>query len=224
MPWLLTHMEQQRALAILSILMLVAVCLVANIRICSSSEELELEFEVMDFGSISGYSEESYLVVRTATEWIDIWQRHMGSRLSPPEAPDVDFTEKMVICCFMGERPTAGFSMSISRIYVYQELMYVEIIKSGPPEDFFSATVITCPYVFVTLEKTELNIIFNVSEEDGSVNEHVLPEFPLMAFLIFGLLSISIVAGIHLQRKKDARTTNYLAKLAYDLPIPIFFF
>jgi hypothetical protein len=40
----------------------------------------------------------------------------------------------MVICAFMGQRPTTGYSIDIERIWTDGEKVFVEVVKRRPPE------------------------------------------------------------------------------------------
>jgi len=158
-----------------------------------ASQVQDLEFEVFACGDQSGYIEETYVVARTEAEWIAVWQRHTRPFLDGQTPPEVDFAEKMLICTFMGEQPTAGYSIRVESMRVEEERIHVEIEKSVPREDFVVAQVITYPYAFVLLDASSMEVVFHVPGEGG--NEYVLttPEFTGPALAIFGLLVLSAV-------------------------------
>lgn len=177
---------------LLSILMLGIVFLSGSY----ASESQEVEFEIIEGGDISGYCEEAYFVVRTESEWEIIWEKHTIIREPPIPCPDINFSKNVVICAFMGKYPTAGYAISIERIWTDGGQAHVEIIKSSPPEDFAVAQVITCPYMFALLEKIDLQFVFHVAEKNGAVTDYVLTEFPtaIYAVLILVAFSVAIVA------------------------------
>lgn len=161
-----------------------------------ASTNQDVDFEVVEWGDQSGYSEETYLVVKTEAEWVEVWAKHTAPYMPTTPYPEIDFSKNMVICAFMGKRPTTGYSISIRRIWAEEEGIHVEIAKSDPPENLVVCPVITYPYVFASLERTDSGIIFTITEENGSINKVAIPEFPVMTFTLiaFIVLSATVVA------------------------------
>jgi len=166
------------------------------LKASEASENQDVEFGVIDRGDISRYVEETYFVIRTEAEWAKAWEKHTVPYVPKIPYPKINFFEKMVICAFMGERPTTGYSISVERIWVEEEKIYVEIAKSSPPKNAVVGEVLTYPYVFVSLERIDMEVIFHVTEENGTIVEYTLPEFPMMAFAlaVFVVLSGALVA------------------------------
>jgi hypothetical protein len=174
-----------------------------------ASTTQDVEFEVVDWGDQSGYNEETYLVVKTEAEWAKVWAKHTAPHMPTTPYPEINFSKDMVICAFMGKRPTTGYSISVRRIWAEEERIHVEIAKSGPPENLMVSEIITCPYVFASLERTDLELIFTITEENGMVNEVTIPEFPVVTFTLtaFIVLSAAIVA---LTRKTRRNHHNFV--------------
>ena len=40
----------------------------------------------------------------------------MGTQTAPPPPPSVDFSRDMVVALFMGDRPTGGYAIEVTRI------------------------------------------------------------------------------------------------------------
>ncbi len=195
----------------------VLLSLLASFAAChlTFGEAQDLEFEVLLSGDLSGYVLEKYIVVRTVDVWNEVWENHNAplaldregvivwnscavSMLDDTCSFDVDFSRKMVVCAFMGERRTAGYSISVERIWVVNETMHVQVPKHSPPQDKAVAQVITYPYVFAAVETNDLDVVFEVVEEDGSMRRLVLPEISAVAAVIFlALLSSLGVALKH---------------------------
>jgi len=174
-----------------------------------ASTEQDVEFEVVDSGDQSGYNEETYLVVKTEAEWAEVWAKHTAPHMPTTLYPEINFSKDMVICAFMGKRPTTGYSISVRRIWAEEERIHVEIAKSSPPENLMVSEVITYPYIFASLERTDSEMIFTITEENGTVNEVTIPEFPVMTFTLtaFIVLSAAIVA---LTRKTRRNHHNFV--------------
>lgn len=159
----------------------------------AASETQDLEFEVFACGDQSGYNEETYVVARTEAEWTAVWQRHTRPFLDNQTPPEVDFAEKMLICTFMGEQPTAGYSIRVDRMWVEEERMHVEIEKRAPRTDSVVAQVITYPYTFVLLDASEMEVVFHIPGEGGNEDVLITPEFTGPALALFGILVLSAV-------------------------------
>lgn len=181
-------------LGFLALLLLGAASLI--IKDSQASEKKDVEFEVIALGDQSGYDEESYLVVRTEVEWAKVWEKHTALYMPATPYPEIAFSENMVICAFMGKRPTTGYSISVERMWTEERRMCVEITKSSPQKNVIVGEVLTYPYVFASLERTDLEVVFNVIEENGMISEYTVPEFPMMAFTLtaFMVLSVAMVA------------------------------
>lgn len=169
-----------------------------------ASTQQDVQFEVIDWGDQSGYMEETYLVVRTEAEWANVWEKHTALRIPRTQYPEIIFSKNMVICAFMGKRPTTGYNITVERIWTDGEKIYVEIAKNSPPKNAIVGQALTYPYIFASLERTDLEVVFKVAEEDGTVNEYVLPEFPTVAFALiaFMVLLATVVALARKTRKK----------------------
>jgi len=155
----------------------------------------DLDFEILACGDQSGYNEETYLLVRTEAEWATVWEKHtlLCTSLDPQLPPEVDFAEKMLICAFMGEQPTAGYSIRVESMWIEEERIHVEIEKSIPHKDSLVAQVITYPYAFVLLDTSYMEMVFHVPGEGGNEDVLITPEFTGPSAAIFGLLVLSAV-------------------------------
>jgi len=174
-----------------------------------ASTEQDVQFRVIDWGHQSGYLEETYLIVRNEAEWAKVWEKHIALCIPKTQYPKIVFSKNMVICAFMGNRPTTGYSISVERIWTDGERIHVEIAKCSPPKDAIVGQVLTHPYVFTSIERTDLEVVFRVTEEDGTINEYTLPEFPMVTFalIVFMVLSAAMVA---LTRKTRGKQQNLM--------------
>ncbi len=178
------------------------------ILLIQASESMDLEFDVFEWGVESGYTEETYLVARTQSEWDVIWVRHIAPYIPSTPSPDVLFSEKMVVCGFMGTRPTAGYSISINRMWVDGNRVHVELVKHNPGNQCVVAQVLTHPYVFASLNQMDIPVIFDVDVVTGTNEEPVIPElsfpeFTLATFLVFSILIFTLI------RKMRTSTDTY---------------
>ncbi|MEM3551520.1 MAG: protease complex subunit PrcB family protein [Candidatus Bathyarchaeia archaeon] len=169
-------------------------------KVCFASGQ-ECGFEILERGDVSGYFEEAYFVVETEADWIRVWERHTSIREPKEPPPKVDFSVKFVVCAFMGQCPTTGYSIDVERIWTDGEQVFVEVVKRGSREGFAVGLMITCPYVMVLVEKIDMPFVFQVTENvNGS--EVMLAEFssPAVATLITALGCFSIFIKIKIKK------------------------
>ena len=100
------------------------------------------------------------LVVKTRTEWDELWREMKGEWSSPPE---IDFTEYNVLACFLGARPTTGYSIEIkwARGFGDQVLVWVETCSPGPHE--IVSPAFTFPYDVVKIPAVTKPVVFERS-------------------------------------------------------------
>jgi len=72
------------------------------------------------------------------------------------EPPSIDFTQEAVIAVFAGERPTAGYSIAVSKVADVEGKRLVTISLMQPASDCVTAQVITAPYEILRLPATPL--------------------------------------------------------------------
>ena len=86
--------------------------------------------------------------------------------------------------------PTTGYSINVERIWTDGEKVFVDVVKRCPTEGLVVCEMVTCPYVIVLVERTEMHFVFQVVNENGGTAEYVLSEFPSakFVFLIFAFL------------------------------------
>ena len=102
-------------------------------------------------GALSSVDEPLQVVVRTQREWDSLWKRHGSGQ----PAPAVDFGKKMVVCVFLGSRPTAGYKVDIVGIVAEGEAIVVRYTERKPPPDRVVAQVVTAPFHLVSCDRQE---------------------------------------------------------------------
>jgi hypothetical protein len=68
------------------------------------------------FASNSGLRTPTRTVVRTPDEWATMWAQLVQPSVPPPPAPTIDFAQEMVIIAALGERPSGGHAITITRV------------------------------------------------------------------------------------------------------------
>ena len=100
-------------------------------------------------GDQSNIESPTQVLARTEAEWVALWRRHAGDGERPP----VDFTREMVVGVFMGSRPNAGFSTTITTSMEVKGVLVVRYTETRPPRDAVTAQILTAPYHLVAIPK-----------------------------------------------------------------------
>ena len=88
-------------------------------------------------------------VARTAAEWKALCADHQGGR----PCPAVDVSRSTVIGVFLGTRPTAGFSVEITRVERDGDALVVTWREKKPGPGEMAAQMMTAPYQLVTVDR-----------------------------------------------------------------------
>jgi protease stability complex PrcB-like protein len=104
-----------------------------------------MEFTTVGRGDLSQIDEPRQVVVRTAAEWSALWKQHAGG-VKPPA---IDLTRSIVIGVFLGSRPTAGYTVEITRIENEDAALVVTYREQGPAADAMVAQMLTAPFHIV---------------------------------------------------------------------------
>ena len=100
-------------------------------------------------GDQSNVEDAKQVLVRTEAEWTKLWNQH-----SPDQPkPRVDFSKEMVVAVFMGSRPNAGFSTTITGAMVANGALVVRYKETAPAAGAVSAQILTFPYHIVAIAK-----------------------------------------------------------------------
>ncbi len=106
-----------------------------------------MPMHIVDKGAQSGIHSARQAVARTDADWTQLWQDHAAGRPKPA----VNFSKEMVVGVFLGSRPTAGFSVQITRVSVDHGTLVVEYHETRPRPDAITAQVLTSPFDLVTV-------------------------------------------------------------------------
>jgi hypothetical protein len=143
-------------IAVISFLILAASASVAagvgepeeGLEICpdtTCADDSRYAFETIAAGSTGGVTAEQYVVIRSREEFVPLWRELHRNRLPAPEAPRIEFGNQVVVGAFLGERPSGGYGVEITR--VCEERIVLE--RRSPPDDAMVTQALTAPYHLV---------------------------------------------------------------------------
>lgn len=76
-----------------------------------------------------------------------------ADRLPPPDRPEIDFQNWLVVFISAGEKPTAGHRLTVREVTRTKETATIKITLEEPPSDEMQAMVITQPFAVVKIKK-----------------------------------------------------------------------
>ena len=103
-------------------------------------------------GDQSNVDDARQVLVRNEAEWTRLWQQHNPDR----PRPKVDFSKEMVVAVFMGSRPNAGFSTTITSAMAANGALVVRYKETMPAAGGVSAQILTFPYHIVAIGKADV--------------------------------------------------------------------
>ncbi len=108
-------------------------------------------------GSFCLIKDHREMIVRNRDDWRTLWHEMNGE---DSKTPRVDFEQQLVVGVFLGEKPVAGYTVSLLPAKEENGQIVVRYVVTEPAADQQAAAVIVHPYHLITIPKTNLKIIF----------------------------------------------------------------
>ncbi len=135
---------------------------------CTSVGEGEVGFETIEGpGSAIDFIEAEELVISSQEDWMTLWQRLQEGVIPSVPAPEIDFSQRMVLAVFAGEKPTGGFTMAIKRVVKERGGLKVYVEEGSPPPGAMVTQVLTYPYHIVSIPRIDLPVEFIINKVGG---------------------------------------------------------
>lgn len=100
-------------------------------------------------GPMSGITAYKETIARTAEEWEALWKSLPARR----PMPKVSFESTMIAGLFVGERPTAGFSVEFTAVKRDGDTLLIEYVERAPGADVSVGQMVTTPYFVAGVPK-----------------------------------------------------------------------
>jgi hypothetical protein len=109
-------------------------------------------------GGRSGIGDAQQVVVRDQAAWEASWAAHTTTQ----PLPSVDFNRETVVAVFLGSRPNAGFSVTITAATpsASGEQLVVHFAETTPGGSCLVLPVITQPFHIVKVPRSEAEVVF----------------------------------------------------------------
>ncbi len=124
-----------------------------------------LPIEAVADPAYSGIQERRRTIVRTESEWRQIWGELAAGRIPPPEPPAIDLEHRMVIVAAMGRRSTGGYAISIESVRAPADSLYVTVVEISPGAGCLTTQALTAPVAAVAVERHAGEPVFVEREE-----------------------------------------------------------
>jgi hypothetical protein len=108
-------------------------------------------FRSIGKGYRSGVRLPLQIVVRTQSEWDAVWQRHVLGDSSSRPAPVVDFEKEVVVALFLGDKPTGGYDVRISRAEQGLDRLTIHYQERNPMPGGMVNQTLTQPFHIVRI-------------------------------------------------------------------------
>lgn len=110
-------------------------------------------FSVLAEGDQAGMDERKNYRIRTSEELSYFWTLSHGEHAPP--VPTVDFEAHDVLVVFDGQKPSGGYDIGVTRIVDAAARREVTIRHVEPGSGCITASVITSPFEFVVVQRSE---------------------------------------------------------------------
>lgn len=126
-------------------------------------------WNLLSKGDYCTVRQERQIIIETEEKLNTVWKSTFNNVEDRPERPQVDFSKHWVFAAYLGEVPSAGYSIDVHSITQKDSTTIVTLNYIQPGENCFSAAVISQPYIFVEVKDlTSKNVRFEpvIKKED----------------------------------------------------------
>lgn len=114
--------------------------------------DTDLSWEVLASGAqASGGDGLSLEVATSQSELEGLWRRAYGNQMSPPPAPQVDFSRSGVAAVFLGTRSSGGYGVDVRDVRQEGDVVVVDLDITEPAPGAFTTQALTHPWVMVEI-------------------------------------------------------------------------
>jgi hypothetical protein len=92
----------------------------------------------------------SRVVGDTAT-WSALWAQMWANESAPPALPAVDFSTTSVLVAWMGQRPTGGYEIDVTRVTESAGMASANVVWTSPGPACPTVQLVTSPIVVVSI-------------------------------------------------------------------------
>ncbi|MBC7474753.1 MAG: protease complex subunit PrcB family protein [Candidatus Sericytochromatia bacterium] len=131
----------------------------------SKPQIIPINFNSLETGYDSGIKDFSKRLAKNQKEFSTLYKEHISSQktVNAIVFPTIDFDSNMVAAIFLGERPSTGYSVNVKSIVKTDSQIIISATEKPPDSGSTVSTIVTEPYQFITLPKSDLPVNFDIS-------------------------------------------------------------
>jgi hypothetical protein len=115
-----------------------------------------LHVRVLAKGALSGIHEPTQEVIKDKAAFEKLWAKHNTRHLGETPVPEVDFSKEIVVFVAMGRKNTGGYNIHIIKVEPVGGKLRISVQRKTPPPGGIAVQVITAPFEFVAVPKSDL--------------------------------------------------------------------
>ncbi|MDF1615317.1 protease complex subunit PrcB family protein [Desulfurivibrio dismutans] len=124
-------------------------------------------FVLLTSGQTSGIDSERLTALSQQAAYNRLWQDHETAFVIPPEQPAVDFSQRMVVAAFLGQRDTDGYQVEVVEVREREHSLMVTVRFTIPDDDCPGTETTTQPYRLVTIPQTDKVVGFTTEVRES---------------------------------------------------------
>lgn len=133
----------------------------ANASSSADSAQMPIPLTTIQKGNFSGIGEALEAVMRTPTEWENLWKRHVSIQSPPAPIPPVDFAKEMVAAVFLGQKNTGGYEVEITKAQRNGPALQIFYNVKAPQPGGMAIQAITQPFHIVKMPRSDGTVRFS---------------------------------------------------------------
>jgi len=120
----------------------------------------QLPIQTIAKGYRSGVRTPLQVIARSQTEWDKLWQQHLSSETASPP-PVIDFEKHIIVGLFLGDKPTGGYNVAITRAEQSDSDLIAYYEETLPRPGGIVIQTLTQPFHIVRVTRANYsNVIF----------------------------------------------------------------
>jgi len=132
---------------------------------CASMGGGDSGANILATGSHSNMKDQQYSDIHNQADFDALWNKAFANQSSAPDKPVVDFSKDMVLAVFIGEQPTGGFRIRISKVDTSGADIEVTVVGIQPGQNCRHTQTSTEPFLIATIPASTKTVNFNAQAE-----------------------------------------------------------
>jgi PrcB C-terminal len=132
---------------------------------CASMGGGDSGVDILASGNHSNMKDQQYVAFTNQADFDSMWQKAFAGQSGAPDKPVVDFSKNMVLAIFIGEQPTGGFRIRISKVDTSGADIQVTFYGIQPGQNCRHPQTSTEPFLIATIPTSTKSVDFNPQSE-----------------------------------------------------------